>query len=638
MLIPETYIITMAKITSLSNPLIHPSTSKTAELIIETIKRYPVNPSPIGLGDFTLPPPIIFWLEETYGLTHQQGYYPLTLSPNPNLKPTLIASPIIQPQNPLTQPLWPEETYDPNEWKNTTPIISLTPEHQIFKVIFELLIKTSTLNHQFIAIIIIKPNKIGKIPDEIHKNKNWSLILTIPSGRIPLVSADATYTTNTPPSRKPCHCNPTPIHIYKYSTRRKNLHKLLTIKTNTKLKVAHFLTANGGGRSIYLQPRTPKGKQISLAHHTLLDKRSIKITLGIMPKEMRELHILLHLMPNPKPPTCPGQLIPPVSHNRFKNLISRITKAGTTRSMIVTSDQPTAKWTKRALNALQALRVMQQEYPLASTFRCTPLAALRKLISLTILRPAARSKTKTANMTKHMLTIANATLKAAQIFQKNIANLTDKWFIKNKIAPNASTVLSFIYTHTVSFRPQGMQQTYTSTSQPGDPAHSNKTPICPKCLEEDDQPLLKCQKCDVCFKCLGLIPCTKPKSNDLKSKYKRTRSTCPTQTNTQSKRPKPSLLPLPLSATTHTADKVGTKAHKRKKYLKMLKRRRARAAKEHTRSQAKTNPRARRAAEAAAGAQPSAKTRAAILARIAATQKRAAAKNKRAYRPARVRE
>ena len=93
MLIPETYIITMAKITKLSNPLNHPCTCKTAELIIETIKRYPVNPSPIGLGDFTLPPPIIFWLEETYGLTHQKGYYPLTLTPNPNLKPTLIASP-----------------------------------------------------------------------------------------------------------------------------------------------------------------------------------------------------------------------------------------------------------------------------------------------------------------------------------------------------------------------------------------------------------------------------------------------------------------------------------------------------------------------------------------------------------------
>ena len=168
MLIPETYIITMAKITKFSNPLNHPCTRKSAELIIETIKRYPVNPSPIGLGDFTLPPPIIFWLEETYGLTHQKGYYPLALTPNPNLQSTLIACPTIQPQNPLTQHLWPDETLDPNEWKNITPIISLTPQHQIFKVIFELLIKTSTLNPQFIAIIIIKPNKLGKIPDIIH--------------------------------------------------------------------------------------------------------------------------------------------------------------------------------------------------------------------------------------------------------------------------------------------------------------------------------------------------------------------------------------------------------------------------------------------------------------------------------------
>ena len=120
---------------------------------------------------------------------------------------------------------------------------------------------------------------------------------------------------------------------------------------------------------------------------------------------------------------------------------------------------------------------------------------------------------------------------------------------------------------------------YTCTPQPGDPAHSDKTAICPKCLKEDDQPLLKCQKCDVCYKCLGLIPCTEPKSNDHKSKYKRTRSAYPPQTNTHTKRPKPTLLPLPLSATTHTAAKVGTKAHKRKKYLEKIKRRRARAAK-----------------------------------------------------------
>ena len=175
-------------------------------------------------------------------------------------------------------------------------------------------------------------------------------------------------------------------------------------------------------------------------------------------------------------------------------------------------------------------------------------------------------------MTKHMLTIAYATLKAAQIFQKDISKLTDKWFLKNKIAPNASSVLSFIYTHTVPYRSQGMRQMYTCTHRPDDPAQSDNTTICPKCLKKDDQPLLKCQKCDVCYKCLGLTPCTEAKTSDHNSKYNRIKSAHPTQINDRTKQTKPSL-PTPCpSATTHTAAKVGKEAHRRKMRLEKLKR------------------------------------------------------------------
>ena len=93
-------------------------------------------------------------------------------------------------------------------------------------------------------------------------------------------------------------------------------------------------------------------------------------------------------------------------------------------------------------------------------------------------------------MTKDMLSIAYVTLKASQLFQKDISNLTEKWFLKNKVAPNASTVLSFIYTHAVPYRSQGMCQMYTCTPQPSDQAQSEDITICPKCLKKDHPPSL----------------------------------------------------------------------------------------------------------------------------------------------------
>jgi hypothetical protein len=147
-------------------------------------------------------------------------------------------------------------------------------------------------------------------------------------------------------------------------------------------------------------------------------------------------------------------------------------------------------------------------------------------------------------------------------------------------------------------------------------------------------PLLKCEKCDACYKCLGLAPCTEPKIGDPNPKCKQIREVGYQQANEYPNRSKPNPLPLFLSATTHTAAKVGTNAHKRKKTLAKKTRRRARAAKKRTRLRAATTPSAHTTAEADAGAQPSARSRAAILTRITETQKRTAAKNKRAYKSA----
>jgi hypothetical protein len=65
-------------------------------------------------------------------------------------------------------------------------------------MIIDLLIKTSTLNPDFLAIILIKQNKLGKIPDKIQKSRNWSLLFTIPPRSIPIINANATYTSNHP--------------------------------------------------------------------------------------------------------------------------------------------------------------------------------------------------------------------------------------------------------------------------------------------------------------------------------------------------------------------------------------------------------------------------------------------------------
>ena len=81
---------------------------------------------------------------------------------------------------------------------------------------------------------------------------------------------------------------------------------------------------------------------------------------------------------------------------------------------------------------------------------------------------------------------------------------------------------------------------YTCTPQPDDPGQSDNTTIFPKCLKEDDQLLLKWQKCDVCYKCLGLAPCTEPKTSGHNSKYKRTRSAYPKKINDRTKQVKPS--------------------------------------------------------------------------------------------------
>ena len=144
-----------------------------------------------------------------------------------------------------------------------------------------------------------------------------------------------------------------------------------------------------------------------------------------------------------------------------------------------------------------------------------------------------------------MITIARATLKAARIFQKDLSNLTDKWLLKNNIAPNASSMLSFIYTHTQTFHPQGMRLMNTCTTQTSAATQTINTTTCPKCLKKDDQPLLKCQKCDVCYRCLGLIPCTEFTSNDHNPKHKRIRLPRSDQTNAHSKRPKPNTPPPP---------------------------------------------------------------------------------------------
>ena len=163
-------------------------------------------------------------------------------------------------------------------------------------------------------------------------------------------------------------------------------------------------------------------------------------------------------------------------------------------------------------------------------------------------------------------------------------------------------------------------------------------PFTLEALKKDDQPLLKCQKCDVCYKCLGLAPCPEPTINDHNPKHKRIRSVLPQQTKAHSKRPKPNPLPLPLSATTYPAAKIDTDAHKRKKTLAKIARQRARAAQTRTRLRAVTTTGAHTSAVTAPRPQPDASSHAAFLARIAATQKRAATKNKRAYRPTRVSE
>ena len=136
MMIPETFITAMAKIVKLTDPSMHPCTLRILEHIIEIIKRYSVFLPPIGLGDFTPPTPLIYWLEESFGLTHQKDYYPLTLSSNQNLKIPSIFSLTRHSETRQTQNLWPEEAFDPQEWKNTKPLLALTPEYPTNTKIF----------------------------------------------------------------------------------------------------------------------------------------------------------------------------------------------------------------------------------------------------------------------------------------------------------------------------------------------------------------------------------------------------------------------------------------------------------------------------------------------------------------------